>query len=116
MIITVSNQKGGTGKSTTAAALATGAAFKGKKALAIDLDPQGNLTFIMGGNQADVGAYALITGKLQPSQDIQHTAQADIIAASISLAGAEFLLISASRIVKKLVFLFCEQAFCGHFI
>lgn len=98
MIITVSNQKGGTGKSTTAAALATGAAFKGKKALAIDLDPQSNLTFIMGGNQADAGAYELITGKLQPSQVIQHTAQGDVIAASISLAGADTLLTGNNRI------------------
>ena len=79
MIITVSNQKGGTGKSTTAAAIATGAAYKGKKTLAIDLDPQSNLSFIMGANPLDVGAYELITQKSTPAQLIQHTSQGDVI-------------------------------------
>ena len=83
MIIAVSNQKGGQGKTTTAQAIATGC--KGK-ILAIDLDPQGNLTFSMGGNAADVGAYELLTGKAKAGQTIQQTRQGDIIAASSSLA------------------------------
>ena len=72
MIITVSNQKGGTGKSTTAAAIATGAAYKGKKALAIDLDPQSNLSFVMGANPLDVGAYELMTQNTTPAQLIPY--------------------------------------------
>ena len=67
MIIAIANQKGGQGKTTTAQALATGA----RHALAIDFDPQGNLTFGMSGNSADVGAYEMITGRLKAAQVIQ---------------------------------------------
>ena len=98
MIITVSNQKGGTGKSTTAAAIATGAAYKGKKALAIDLDPQSNLSFVMGANPLDVGAYELMTQNATPAQLIQHTSQGDVIAGSLLLAAADTILKSDARI------------------
>ena len=98
MIITVANQKGGQSKSTTAQAIANGATYKGKKALAIDLDPQGNLTFSMGGNAADAGAYDLITGRLKGAQKIQHTAQGDIITSSPALAGADTTFTGAARI------------------
>lgn len=98
MIITVSNQKGGTGKSTTAAAIATGAAYKGKKALAIDLDPQSNLSFVMGANPLDVGAYELMTQNATPAQLIQHTSQGDVIAGSLLLAAADTILTGDARI------------------
>lgn len=97
VILTVANQKGGTGKSTTAQAIANGATYKGRKALAIDLDPQGNLTFSMGGMAADVGAYELITGKTPAGQTIQHTAQGDIITSSPALAGADTTFTGAAR-------------------
>lgn len=48
IIITVSNQKGGVGKTTTSAALASGIFLTGRKVLGIDLDPQGNLGFCLG--------------------------------------------------------------------
>ena len=48
IIITVSNQKGGVGKTTTSAAICAGLADRGAKVLGIDLDPQGNLGFCMG--------------------------------------------------------------------
>jgi cellulose biosynthesis protein BcsQ len=44
-ITTIANQKGGVGKTTTAHALITGLVYKGYKALAVDIDPQSNLTF-----------------------------------------------------------------------
>ena len=48
IIITVSNQKGGVGKTTTSAAIASGISLAGKRVLGIDLDPQGNLGFCLG--------------------------------------------------------------------
>ncbi len=46
-ITVMANQKGGVGKTTTTHALITGLAYKGFKALAVDTDPQGNLTYTM---------------------------------------------------------------------
>lgn len=70
-VIAVCNQKGGAGKTTTAWAILTGAAMRGKKALAIDFDPQGNLSYIVG---ADPARHA-----------IQTTAAGDILPASLDL-------------------------------
>ena len=87
-IITVANQKGGTAKSTTCAALAQAAVSKGLQVLAIDLDPQGNLSFALGANPAagTGNAYNLLTGR--PAVEcIQATAQGlDVIPASADLA------------------------------
>lgn len=47
-VITISNQKGGVGKTTTCAALASGLGRTGKRVLGVDLDPQGNLGFCLG--------------------------------------------------------------------
>lgn len=86
MIIAIANQKGGVAKTATAQAIATGAAKIGRKSLAIDADPQSNLSYSMGGNSADKGLYELMTGAATPGQIIQTTAQGDIITASSSLA------------------------------
>ena len=86
MIIAIANQKGGVAKTATAQAIATGAAKIGRRSLAIDADPQANLSFSMGGNSADMGLYELMTGAATPGQIIQHTAQGDLITASNRLA------------------------------
>lgn len=85
MIYTVCNQKGGTGKTTTAAALLQAAAFKGKKALAIDLDPQANLTYCLAADPARPGSYELLHGT-PAAETIQTTPQnIDVIAANWNL-------------------------------
>ncbi|MBQ3461952.1 MAG: AAA family ATPase, partial [Clostridia bacterium] len=71
MIIAIANQKGGVAKTATAQAIATGAAKIGRRSLAIDADPQANLSFSMGGNSADKGLYELMTGAATPGQIIQ---------------------------------------------
>ena len=88
-IISVANQKGGTAKTSTAHALITGATYKGKKALAIDFDPQGNLSYIMGADATRAGAYEIMKHEATAKEVIQHTEQGDIIPASLNLAGAD---------------------------
>lgn len=85
MILTIANQKGGTAKSTTAAALAQAAAYRGERCLALDLDPQGNLSFFLAADTARAGAFEMLEG--QPAPDaVQHTAAGiDVIAASWNL-------------------------------
>ena len=90
MVIAVCNQKGGVGKTATAQAIATGALRRGKKVLSVDLDPQGNLSFSMGGNPADAGIYELMFEHATPGQTIQHTnGQGDLLVSKNELALAD---------------------------
>lgn len=86
-ITTIVNQKGGVGKTTTAAALTGGLNEAGYKALAVDADAQCSLTYIMGAD-ADRGIYEAMTGT-DTAQLIQHTAQGDILPSTPALIGAD---------------------------
>ena len=83
MILTVAANKGGCGKTTTAAALAQAAVKDGKKVLAIDLDGQADLTYTLKGYPDENGSYALLNGTPLP-ETIQHTAQGIDLAAGIA--------------------------------
>lgn len=87
-ITAVTTQKGGTGKTTTAQALATGLNLAGYSALAIDADPQGNLTYAMGAENRE-GLYEAMKGK-RISDLIQSTDQGDVLASSPDLVAAVF--------------------------
>lgn len=101
-IITVALQKGGTGKSTTAAVLAQAAAYRGKRALAIDMDPQGNLSFALGADMQARGCYELLEGG-DPAGLIQTTGQGvDVIPASWNLSTISSARGSARRLQKAL--------------
>lgn len=84
-ILTVAVQKGGTGKTTTAAALLQAAKTKGLKVLAIDLDPQSNLTYTLAGDLKHAGSYELLSGT--PAADVIQTTRLgiDLIAGSTNL-------------------------------
>lgn len=87
MIVAVSIQKGGTGKTTTAAALAQAGAFKRRKVLAVDLDPQANLSFALGADTGKAGSYEVLTGEKAAADVMQKTAAGVyVIAASWSLS------------------------------
>ena len=92
MIITVTNQKGGVAKSTTVAALLAALTQRGYKALALDLDPQCNLSLITKANIKG-GTMLSLFGEEQKAADvIQHTNFGDVIASHAGLAGADIWL------------------------
>lgn len=86
MIITTANQKGGAGKTTTAIALATGAAALGRKVLLVDTDPQANATFLVGGDQNRPGTYELMMGTVKAADAVQKAGNIDLIGASYELS------------------------------
>lgn len=96
-IIAITNQKGGVGKTSTTCALAGVFASRGKKVLAIDLDPQGNLTFSLGADDSGYTVHDVIKGDIDIKEAIQHTPECDVIAANILLSGTELELSSAGR-------------------
>ena len=88
-VISISSQKGGTGKTSTAGAIGQAAAKQGQRVLVIDLDAQGSLTVITGARGDAPGSYDLLKGR-GPTELIQHIeGQPDIIPASLQLAGAD---------------------------
>lgn len=89
MVISVAFQKGGSGKSTTAAALVNYARMQGKKVLGVDADAQMNFTYALGGSTAAPGLCDVLTGRTQAAQVIQHTQQADLISADVNITAAE---------------------------
>lgn len=82
------NQKGGVSKSTTAAELWAGLNARGYKCLAIDLDPQRNLSYHAGARTDGKSSFGLLTREATAAEAIQHTKTGDFIAASQALAGA----------------------------
>lgn len=103
-VVAIANQKGGTGKTTTAASLGVALAMSGKRVLLIDADPQGDLTASLGWRNPDELETTLATHleavardePLEPDAGIlKHPEGVDLMPANIELSGTEVALVTA---------------------
>ena len=98
-IISIINQKGGVGKSTTAVNLSAALSSKGKKVLLVDFDPQGNSTSGFGIEKEELEqcVYDALIHNVSAEELIHDTdcERVFVIPATIQLAGAEIELVSA---------------------
>ena len=97
-ILTVTNQKGGVGKTTTTINLACALKYRGYKVLVIDMDPQGNLSFCVNADTVlSATIYEALRKEVKIQYAIQRTPMVDIIASNILLSGIELEYTKAGR-------------------
>ena len=94
-VVAFANQKGGVAKTTTALALAAALSERGRRVLAVDLDPQGALTYSMGADPdlLDETVNDVLIRRL-PIEKVILTREVDLVPSNIDLAGAEAVLMA----------------------
>ena len=105
-IIAVANQKGGVGKTTSAVNIAAALGTYGKRALLVDIDPQGNATSGVGFDKRTIekSTYEILLNEAKADEVILHTKydNLDLMPAGIDLAAAEFEIMEASDRLQRL--------------
>ena len=105
-IVSIVNQKGGVGKTTSAVNLAAGLGLAGKKVLLVDIDPQGNSTSGYGINKKDVkkSSYDLLINGASVRDTVVDTKfkNVSVVPSNMDLAGAEVELIDMENRHEKL--------------
>lgn len=105
-VISVANQKGGVGKTTSTVSLAAALAVHGKKVLIIDSDPQGNATSGLGVQKGELeqDVYDVLVNQVPMADVIVPTTRENLMIApsTIQLAGAEIELTSQTRREQRL--------------
>ncbi|MBA3366791.1 MAG: ParA family protein [Actinobacteria bacterium] len=104
-VIAFANQKGGVAKTTTTLNLGVAFKEKGLRVLAVDLDPQGNLTMSQGLNPDSIerSLFDVLVHRL-PIEEVVHEKEIDVAVSSLDLAGAELALsgmIGRERALEK---------------
>ena len=111
-IISLSNQKGGVGKTTTCANLGIGLAREGKRVLLVDCDPQASLTLSLGWRKPETLPVTLATlmGRVLQEQPVHaeeailhHAEGVDLIPGSIALSGMEASLDTRQNVLKRVL-------------
>ena len=96
-IIAIVNQKGGSGKTTTAHTLGIGLKKRGYRVLFVDLDGQANLTNVLKIDQRNDGTLALLCKKTNILEVIQKAQDADILAGSEDLFQADMVVVGSGK-------------------